>query len=165
MVTKERLRELFDYSDETGLFTRLVSVARRPEARAGYVLNGCQNNGYMRVMVDGKSCLLHRLVFAYKGIEINGQVDHINGDRQDNRFKNLRVVSHAENGRNTKLPVTNKSGVMGVCWDSNNGKWYAQIKFDGVTHFLGRFDDLNEAKKVRFEKEREFGFHKNHGAR
>lgn len=165
MLTTERVRELFNYDESTGLFTRIKDVARRPEARAGHVLSGVQSNGYMRVMVDGESVLLHRLALIYMGISIDGQVDHIDGDRRNNRIENLRVVSHQENGRNVKVPSNNKSGVIGVCWDSFNGKWYAQIKSGGKNIFLGRFDDLCEAKKARLSAELKFGFHENHGKR
>jgi hypothetical protein len=165
MVTEERLKELIHYDDKTGIFIRRVTVARRVKARAGQVLNCTQANGYTRVMIDGSSYLLHRLAFVYMGVKLHGQVDHINGDRKDNSFCNLRLVTHADNGRNTKLPITNKSGSIGICWDKANSKWLAQIKFNGENHFLGRFSDIELAKKARLNKEIEFGFHQNHGMR
>ena len=163
MTTTSRVRELFDYDQSTGIFVRRISVARRKKAQAGQILDGTQNNGYMRVMVDGKSILLHRLAFIYMGVELAEQVDHINGVRTDNRWANLRPVSHAENGRNVKKPINNKSGVIGVCWDSITGRWYAQIKHKDKNIFLGRFNSIDEAAKVRKAKEVELGFHKNHG--
>lgn len=163
MIETSRVRELFSYSEETGLFVRRVSVARRKEARVGHVLSGVQSNGYMRVMVDGESVLVHRLVFIYMGVSLTGQVDHINHIRTDNRWENLRQVSHAENGRNAKKPITNKSGTVGVCWDTNNRKWYVQIKYNGQNHFLGRFSSIEDAKEARAQKEVKFGFHENHG--
>ena len=165
MITKERARELFNYDIDTGLFTRLVTVARRVKSRKGQVLDGAQSNGYLRVMIDGESVLLHRLVFVYLGLELHGQVDHIDGNRKNNAKANLRLVTHQENGKNVKLPSNNKSGVIGVCWDTRNSRWYAQIKHEGSNIFLGRHDSLEAAIKVRAQAEIKYGFHKNHGKR
>ena len=139
MITKERARELFNYDIDTGLFTRLVTVARRVKSRKGQVLDGAQSNGYLRVMIDG--------------------------NRKNNAKANLRLVTHQENGKNVKLPSNNKSGVIGVCWDIRNSKWYAQIKHEGYNVFLGRHKSLESAIKARAQAEIKYGFHKNHGKR
>ena len=90
-------------------------------------------------------------------------VDHINGEPSDNRWCNLRNVSLSENLKNARLPKHNKSGVVGVQWDSRRRKWVAQIKSESVNHVLGRFNSFEAAAAARKQAERELGFHENHG--
>lgn len=121
-------------------------------------------NGYRIGAVGDRSLLAHRVIWAI----VNGewpedQVDHINGDRQDNRLKNLRSVCRAENNKNSKRPCTNTSGVVGVGWRPRQNKWLAQIKTGGKAHYLGCFDDKQDAIRARKDAERKYGFHKNHG--
>lgn len=73
------------------------------------------------------------------------QVDHINGDRLDNRKANLRICTHAENGRNRGAPRNNTSGFKGVHFHKQCRKWQAQIKIDGQKKHLGLFDSAEEA--------------------
>jgi hypothetical protein len=93
----------------------------------------------------------------------NGDVDHINGDRQDNRICNLRNVTRSENCMNSSISKRNKSGVLGVCWTSRERKWLAQIQHNGKNIHIGSFDVLEDAKAARLNKEKELGFHENHG--
>ncbi len=71
---------------------------------------------------------------------INKSVDHINGDTLDNRKLNLRICTHAENMRNRKLCITNKSGVKGVFRDKKDNKWRASISFNNKNIYLGLFN-------------------------
>lgn len=75
-------------------------------------------------------------------------VDHINGDRLDNRKSNLRVCTHAENRRNTKTPTTNKSGYKGVSWCIRDNKWIAFITLNGKSKNLGRYIDIMDAARA-----------------
>lgn len=101
----------------------------------------------------------------YFGHHPNGHIDHINHDRTDNRIINLRDVSQQENNRNLPLLKTNKSGVAGVCLSSQNGKWRAFIKNNGRHEYIGQFTTKQEAISARHVRERELGFHPNHGLR
>ena len=67
MISQSRLKEVLSYNQDTGVFCRLVSTARRKAAAAGNDRFNQTKNGYYRVMIDGKSYLLHRLVFVYMG--------------------------------------------------------------------------------------------------
>jgi len=91
------------------------------------------------------------------------QVDHINHIRNDNRWINLREVTHQENNKNCSLRVTNTSGFMGICWDTSRGLWKSQIMVDGKTKYLGRFKDKKQAIKARQEANILYNFHENHG--
>jgi len=89
--------------------------------------------------------LMHREIMgAPKGMD----VDHINGNRLDNRKSNLRVCTHAENRRNTKTPVSNKSGYKGVSWCKRDSKWSAFITIGGKSKNLGRYINIIDAAKA-----------------
>jgi hypothetical protein len=94
-----------------------------------------------------------------------GQVDHINGDRADNRWENLRDVPKLLNALNQKRHSTNKSGVTGVRFAAHTNKWMAYIGHDNRMHHLGVFDTLEEAAEARWEAEEQLGFHESHGRR
>ena len=105
-----------------------------------------------------KSVLLHRLLIG----ALPGQiVDHANGDGLDNRRANIRLATYAENLRNCRRPLTNRSGVKGVHWASRNKKWMAQIKKDGKSTYLGLYSSKEEAgaayAKASAELHGEFG--------
>lgn len=94
---------------------------------------------------------LHQLVMGKKkGFEI----DHINGDRLDNRKQNLRFVTHHQNMWNLPLSRRNKSGCRGVWFDQKNDAWQVKICYFRKQIFLGRYKDLNEAIRVRKEAEK-----------
>lgn len=116
--------------------------------------------------------IFYRVYFAHRVIWLlahgewpSADVDHINGDRSDNRLVNLRSVSRAENGKNQGIPRNNKSGILGVCWSKNAAKWQAHIRVGGAQKHLGFFVDLSAASAARKAAEAEFGFHPNHGER
>lgn len=96
------------------------------------------------------------------GVEPN-LIDHINGDRKDNRIANLREVARSENAMNSARKSNNTSGVTGVWLCSKTGKWNASIACFGDRRWLGRFDTLQEAAEVRAKAERELGFTERHG--
>lgn len=148
-LTGARLRELLDYDPETGIFRW------RPK-RAGS-LN--LNTGYRTISVDGVDYAEHRLaVFFMTGEWPDGDVDHDNRRRDDNRWENLIDGTKSQNQHNTGLRSTNRSGVKGVFYDGaiyRNGRaarharkkpWRAVIRINGVRSELGRFATLEEAE-------------------
>lgn len=120
--------------------------------------------GYRTGRLDGRQYLAHRVVWViHHGVWPEGQVDHINGDRSDNRIENLRVVTNTENARNSSLSKNNTSGVTGVWRDTRRNRWCAEIKVDRRKMYLGSFASLEEAAAVRKQAEKDYGFHANHG--
>lgn len=88
---------------------------------------------------------MHRFIMdAPKG----QQVDHINGNKLDNRKSNLRICSHSENLRNQRKPKDNKSGFKGVSWHKGAKRWCAEIRSNGKRHHLGYFDTAEDAAKA-----------------
>lgn len=106
----------------------------------------------------------HRVAwFLFHNKEPEGEIDHINGVRSDNRICNLRDVDRKTNAKNHKVRKDNFSGIRGVDWHPLCNKWQVRIQVDGVRKVLGYFSDLEEAKQVKMDAELEAKFHKNNG--
>lgn len=164
-----RWKALLAYDPNTGaLVWKPRGVAFWDARNAGNEAGAlCPNTGYRYLTLDGARRLAHRVVWALAhGHMPEGQIDHINGKRDDNRLCNLRDVTAAENRRNMAIGSANKSGVLGVSWDISRGVWIATIRDQGGrSRTIGRFSDLNRAKAARRAAERRYGYHENHGGR
>ncbi len=120
--------------------------------------------GYLHGGLLGEKLLAHRAVWCLAtGRWPTATIDHINGNRQDNRICNLRDVAHAQNCRNQPLSKVNTSGFTGVSFDAARNKYAAHITVDGRTLHLGRFDSLADARRARQQANTQHGFHSNHG--
>lgn len=112
----------------------------------------------------GRLLKAHRVAwYLHYGVQPSGQIDHINGNPCDNRLINLRDVTRAENQRNMKRRSNNRSGSLGVSWDTRRKKWYASIRAEGKTKSLGRHDTLEAAINARKQADAIYGYHANHG--
>ncbi len=172
-ITPELLRQLLDYDPDTGIliwkprpesYFASASAAKTWRKQTEGKQAGWASCGYLILTIKQLHWPAHRAAFAImEGYHPDGEIDHINGDRMDNRWSNLRVVTMLENMRNREIPSHNKSGVMGV--DEFRGKWRATIKdtrFDRQMH-LGTFKTIEEATAARKAAERVLGYHPNHG--
>lgn len=173
-LSVETVRQLLDYDPETGVITWRYRPARffkcsrhfnSWNARfAGNTAFTARNgDGYLSGCVLNYSVKAHRVAWAIAHGEWPDHVDHINGDRSDNRIENLRHVNNQENCRNQSIPRSNTSGVIGVSFHRPTNKWTAAIKVNRKSIHLGRFDDFDDAVAARKLGEARFGFHKNHG--
>lgn len=105
------------------------------------------HRGYV-VRYVGKSILrMHRVVMDLS-LDDERCVDHINGNRLDNRRSNLRVCTKSENAKNRKVYRTNTSGYRGVSWHKKNKKWQAKIKSNGKVIYLGEFTVIEDAAEA-----------------
>jgi hypothetical protein len=142
-LSPERLRANLLYNHVTGQFLwnkKWRGVARGK--KAGCVLS----RGYVQIMVDGEKHLAHRLAWFYVfGVWPALQIDHINGDKQDNRIENLRDVNGSVNSHNAIKPV-GATGKRGVKFDKERQKWRSSISVDGKERYLGRFETIDEAE-------------------
>lgn len=174
--TQARALEYFNYNAETGDLT----YRERPKSefcppryvdhikRVGEIA-GCPNvQGYIKVHIDGTYHSAHRVIWLMVFGEWvkypKYEIDHINGDRADNRIANLRKVTKSQNQRNAGQRINNSSGVHGVNWKPKynstpgDGRWVARI-WNGPRHvYLGAFKSLHEAKIARKAAERVLGF-------
>lgn len=141
-LTQARLKSLFDYDPESGIFTRLVS---RNGAPAGAIMNVAGSCGYISMSVDGKTYKAHRLAWLYVyGQFPEGIIDHIDGDGTNNRIKNLRLASLTQNKANEKIRRDNSSGFKGAK-PHKAGKWQARISVNGRRLSLGYYATPKEA--------------------
>jgi hypothetical protein len=142
-LTAERVRELLAYDPETGKFRWKVSHGYAYKG----TLAGCvYANGYIIIGVDDTRHTGHRLAWLYMtGEWPPDQIDHVNGNRNDNCFSNLRLATRVENSRNRKIASNNRSGIKGVCWVTQKRKWRAQIMINKHTITLGDFTNIEDA--------------------
>lgn len=145
-LTAARLRELLTFQPDTGLFTWKATLRR-----AGSV-NG---SGYVQIKIDGRIYLAHRLVVLFvEGVWPSQQVDHIDGDRQNNRPSNLRQVSAAANSQNRRRARCDSStGFLGV--ERSGSGFQARITIKGKKKGLGSFETAVEAHQVYLLAKRE----------
>jgi len=140
------MNTLLRYNPNTGVFTWLAN--RNIQTFAGDVAGSIKKDGYIAIGVNKKYYKAHRLAWLFTyGVWPTSQIDHINGDRTDNRIVNLRESTSAQNHQNRKLPKTNTSGYMGVYKDVS-GKWAARIRIAPTRVFLGLFDTPEQAAKA-----------------
>ncbi len=142
-ITAEQINEVISYSQETGLFTWVKNQGR---ARIGDVVSYKDSYGYIAFKLYGHLRRAHRVAwFLTHGSFPDGDIDHINRDRSDNRIKNLRCVSRSENMENQLLRSDNKSGFKGVFFEARRNKWRADIAKDKKSKHIGYFDTAEAA--------------------
>lgn len=141
LPSQSRLRELFEYNPETGIFYALTNRRKWKEGRAC----GTIAAGYISINVDYVIYRAHRLAWMWMTGEDPGPtIDHANGNGLDNRWVNLRKCSTSQNLCNKRVQSNNKLGIKGVCPKRN--KFEASIKLNGKKMRLGVFSTADEAK-------------------
>lgn len=156
MLTQDRLKELLSYDPLSGLFIRLVRLGNNSklDRSAGII----DTHGYLECSVDSKRYRLHRLAWLYMHGEFPiGDIDHINGIRNDNRIDNLRIASRIKNSQNKKnASSNNKTGLLGVFFHKQNKRYTAQIRINGKNKHLGMFDTPELAHQAYLIAKRQF---------
>lgn len=148
-----------------GSIVRTTNAARGPRTEGKRIDNFNSDSGYMQLRIGDRMYRAHRVVwFLHYGEQPPEYIDHINGDRTDNRPENLRKACHSTNLANSKRSTRNTSGVKGVHWSKAAGKWVAKVGFKGEQRIAGYFDDIAEAEiAVRQLREQLHGDFTNHG--
>jgi len=158
----EILQGLFSYNVKTGVG---YWKNNRGSVKKGDIVGTRHQGGYLQVGIMGKVYFWHRIIYKLLSTHFDESlcVDHINGDRNDNRPENLRLVTPSENQKNLKLFSTNKSGRVGVFWNKARGKWCASITLENKQVNIGQYKTKSDAIRAREKAENESGFHFNHG--
>jgi hypothetical protein len=148
--SQERTHELFEYREDNISQPFLWKIKLNVRIRIGDAAGTVdKSNGYYKIQINKKMYRLHRLVWIYHNGDIPDEisVDHIDGNKANNRIENLRLATHTENMQNSKIRSDNTSGIKGVRI-LKNGKLVAEIKVNGKRLWLGTFNTLEEAEAV-----------------
>jgi hypothetical protein len=162
------LRENLGYDKDTGeVWWAKAAQGRRLGRSAGSIrsYHRLEKRWVIRLSVGGRRVNLYRSRVAFALMEGRWPdcIDHVNGDKLDDRWENLREVTNAENLRNLPKYRNNTSGSVGVYWCADRSKWRVRIKVLGAFLSLGYYADFDSAVQVRKSAELKYGFHENHG--
>lgn len=156
-LTQEYLNSLFIYEPETGILRNKID---RHKNKTGTV-PGYIDQGYRVLHLDNYTYAAHRLIWLMMtGDHVPDDIDHIDRNRSNNCWNNLRLAKRFQNTGNYPIPKTNTSGVKGVHWHKPTNKWRAQIKKHNKVYHLGLFDNIQDAaecyRKAAIEHFKEF---------
>lgn len=153
---ENKLKLTFQYDPKTGKLWRI-----RKRTWGGYrevkELVGTDSHGYQVTRFEGKSYPCHRLAWFLMNTEFPPKymdIDHINGDKADNRWSNLRLAKRGQNNMNSGNPVNNTTGQKGV--HPTRGRWFARIKVDQKIIHLGVFKNFDDAVIARKQAEAKY---------
>lgn len=152
----QQMKQRMSYDPSTGIFTRIVAAGGSP---VGAIMGTPSGNGYLLVGFKNHHYYAHRVAFAFMtGSWPDREVDHIDGNRSNNMWSNLRLATTQQNSANSKSRRHNKLGVKGVRLHPAVGKYYARITFNRVRREIGPFLTIEEAKAAyAAEAEKCFG--------
>lgn len=146
---KDLILTRLSYNKENGEFRWIDDFARK--AKKGRLAGGVSSHGYWRIQLPCGRCYGHRLAWIICNGDIpeGCEIDHVNGDKKDNRIKNLRLATRGQNTMNVGLKSNNTSGIKDVVWDKTRNKWRVQITAMGVNYHGGRFSSITSAETAR----------------
>jgi len=150
-LTQAEVKRRFRYESETGYLIKLSTMKRAGK------YNGIH---YPKIVINGTHYMIHHLVWLYHTGELpNEVIDHIDRNKQNSRFENLRLSSNRNNGFNKDVMINNTSGVTGVSIHKSSNKWQAFLKdIHGVKH-IGLFSDFADAVRARYVSELKSKYH------
>lgn len=172
---QEFFLSVLDYNQETGdlLWKRKPSTSKGNKIfnalfagkKAGSLVTSCNSKtSYLQTKVGAKTYKNHRIIFAMMAGYMPEQVDHIDHNGLNNKWSNLRASNNRDNAKNLPMQKSNKSGCIGVNWHKSAKKWQARaVNKDGKRIDLGRFDNIEDAIRVRKAYEKEFGYYEHRG--
>jgi hypothetical protein len=145
MISQVRLKEIFTYKDGNFIWN-IRKTGIKYQTIAGNL--NCQK-GHIYICIDKKRYLAHRLVWLWHhGFIPQDQIDHIDGNRANNKIENLRLATVTQNNQNSKLRITSKTGFKGVSYISSRKKYWARVFAFKRQYSLGYFDTAEEAHEA-----------------
>jgi alkyl hydroperoxide reductase subunit AhpF len=143
-MNQHTLKELFEYIDGDLFYKKSTALRIKVGNKVGWK-NG---SGYLQAKVDGKTYLVHRIIFLMHHGYLPKYIDHIDTNPLNNKIENLRPATVLQNNQNVKTRKDNTSGIKGIDYRKNTNKWRARIKIAGVTKNLGEYNDIEYAKFI-----------------
>lgn len=148
----DRIREVVEYNPADGIVRWRVKLNRC--LRVGDIVGCLDLRGYLKTRIDGTDLMLHRVAWAcHFGEWPANEIDHINGNKTDNRIQNLRDVTRKVNAQNVHRPFRNNTvGLMGVVRD--HGRFSARLSINGKAKHIGMFATPEEAHAAYLDAKR-----------
>lgn len=144
MLSQAELHDLFTYKDGN-LYWKVLQKNRKT------IAGSLSANGYKTVHLGGKIYMAHRIVYMMQHGKLPDRLDHIDGNKLNNRIENLRPATRSQNAFNTKPPSTNKTGSKNVYYSKGNKAYRVMLVIDGQKKHIGYFKDLELADLVAVE--------------
>lgn len=146
-IAAERLREIVRYNSRTGVFTWRIT---RKKCTAGAIVGRVDDRGYLTAKLDYRIYYLHRAAWLYMtGTWPANDIDHIDQNKSNNRWRNLREATRKQNIENGPRRKNNTSGEIGVTWNKLEKKWVARITHKRKKLSLGYFVNFDDAVAAR----------------
>ena len=146
-LMQENLLDIFEYKDGELYFKKRLGSRTKMNEPSGNIYN----TGYKRVHLLGKKYYIHRLIWLYHNGYMPEFIDHIDGNKLNNKIENLRACSKSQNGFNQKPRKNNTSGVKNLYWSSHFKKWLVKLQINNVVKHIGYFVDKELAELVAIE--------------
>lgn len=148
MMNQEILKELLIYDSKTGVFVWKIKPSKK--VKVGNIAGTLSLQGYIKIRIFGKEYRAHRLAWLYEYGEFpEGILDHIDQNKLNNSISNLRIVTVSENGHNTKLYSSNKSGHKNIFWDKRVSKYSVSLCYNNKPKKLGYYKNIEDAIEAR----------------
>ena len=153
------LHRVFSYNDGLLYWKEKTAACVKIGSKVG-VESG---RGYLIVPFQYKHYYVHRIIFMMQHGYVPHIIDHIDGNRSNNKIENLRPATRSENCRNQKTPKNNTSGYKNVFWHKTSKKWKVALSVDGKLKHIGSFSELEAAKisahEARIKYHQDFAKH------
>lgn len=149
MTEQQVLLDRFEYRDGHLYWKQINPKFKR--RKVGDRVGSMHKTGYWCTNYNGTTVKIHRIIFLMHHGFLPEEVDHINGDRADNRIENLRAANRSENQCNRPSLANNTSGYPGVSWHKKSKAWTVRVMKNGKQNLIGYFKDLELAGLVAVE--------------
>ena len=144
--TAEDLHNFFQYHDGNLYWKNVPS--KNFNLNNTKVGKASTQSKYIQVSIKRKKYYLHRIIFMMHHGYMPDFIDHIDGNRRNNKIENLRQATLSQNQYNKKINKNNTSGIKGVYWNKHKQKWLARCYHDNKCHYVGSYNNLNDAENA-----------------